>query len=146
MEDIAQRLKPGTLDEIVRMPVLAPEEIEALRKIVGETTTAKVNLVPSVMRLGQEEDIYLLGASLENTEVTVRIDVPALAVVRSFDVAGGMRLVEGALRDLPYADIVGGDRPFVVSVRLAPALLPLRSRWLEAAQSLVEGLPAQAGQ
>ncbi len=146
MEDIAQGLRPGTLDEIVRMPVLAPFEIEALQKIVAETTTARVHLVPSVMRLGQEEDIYLLGASLEKAEVTVRIDVPALAVVRSFDVAGGMRLIEGALRDLPYKDILGGDRPFVVSVRLAPALLPLRARWLEAAQSLVEGLPAPAGQ
>lgn len=138
MEDIAQGLRPGTLDEIVRLPVLTPQEIETLQKLVAETTTAEVSLAPSVMRLGAEQDIYLLGASLENGQVTVRIDVPALAVVRSFDVAGGMRLIEGALRDLPYMEIQGGDRPFVVSVRLAPALLPLRSLWIEAAQSLVE--------
>ena len=145
MEDIAQTLRPGTLEEIVRMPVLEPAEIDRLQKLVAEATTATVNLVPSVMRLGAEEDIFLLGASLESGQVTVRIDVPALAVVRSFDVAGGLRLIEGALRDLPYAEILGGDRPFVVSVRLAPALLPLRTRWLESARMLVEGLSQQPG-
>ncbi len=141
MEDIAKTLLPGTLDQIVGMPVLTPEEIEGLQGAVAATTTAAVNLVPSVMRLGAEEDIYLLGASLEDGAVTVRIDVPALGVVRSFDVAGGLRLIEGALRDLPYSEILGGDRPFVVSVRLAPALLPLRARWIEAAKGLVEGIP-----
>jgi hypothetical protein len=141
MEDIAKTLAPGTLDQIVRMPVLASEEIEGLQRVVGEATASTVNLVPAVMRLGDEEDIYLLGASLESGAVTVRIDVPALGIVRSFDVLGGLRLIEGALRDLPYQEILGGDRPFVVSVRLAPALLPLRQRWIEAAKALVEGIP-----
>ena len=141
MEDIAKTLAPGTLDQIVRMPVLTGEEIETLQRVVGEATSSMVNLVPAVMRLGDEEDIYLLGASLENGAVTVRIDVPALGIVRSFDVAGGLRLIEGALRDLPYQEILGGDRPFVVSVRLAPALMPLRQRWIEAAKALVEGIP-----
>ena len=141
MEDIAKTLSPGTLDQIVRMPVLTAEEIEGLQRVVGEATSSGVNLVPAVMRLGDEEDIYLLGASLENGAVTVRIDVPALGVVRSFDVAGGLRLIEGALRDLPYQEILGGDRPFVVSVRLAPGLLSLRQRWIEAAKALVEGIP-----
>jgi hypothetical protein len=145
MDDVAKKLRPETLDQIVRMPVLTPDEIDVLQKAVASVTTAKVNLVPSVMRLGAEEEIYLLGASLEASQVTIRIDVPAFAVVRSFDVAGGLRLVEGALRDLPYGDILGGDRPFVVSVRLAPTLLPLRARWLEAARSLVENLPRESG-
>ena len=145
MEDIAATLRPELLDEIVRLPVLQPSEIEGISRLIAEATTAKVNLVPSVMRLGQEGDIYLLGASLEDGRVTVRLDVAALAVVRSFDVAGGLHLIEGALRDLPYAEIQGGDRPFVVSVRLAPALMPLRARWLETARALVEGATQQAG-
>jgi len=145
MEDVAKRLVPATLEQIVGMPVLTEGEIEGLRRLVGEATKVTVNLVPSVMRLGDEEEIYLLGASLEQGAVTVRIDVPALAIVRSFDVAGGLRLIEGALRELPYDEILGGNRPFVVSVRLAPAMLPLRSHWLEAAQALVEGIGADPG-
>jgi len=141
MDDIAQGIAGETLERIVSMPVLDPDEVERLLHVVHDATGERVNLVPSVMRLGPDDDVYLLGAGLEEGQVTVRIDVPSLGVVRSFDVAGGMRLLEQALRDLPYAEIVRGERPFVVSVRLQPQLLPLRAEWLSAAQALAAAAP-----
>ncbi len=144
MDDIAQALSPDMLEEIVALPVLTPEEIDALVEIVTAHSPKPAGIAPSVMRIGEDGGIYLLGASLEESgSVTIRVDVASLAVVRSFDIAGGIRLIEGALRDLPYDDIVSGSRPFVVSVRLSDALMGLRMDWLRAAADLVRSARAR---
>jgi hypothetical protein len=138
MDDIAEQLSPDTLEEIVKLPVLTPDEIETLVHAVKVHSPRPTQIAPSVMRISEDGGIYLVGAALEESgSIGIRIDVPSLAIMRSFDTAGGLRLVEAALGDLPYGEIVAGDRPFVVSVRLSDALLGLRMGWIAAAAELI---------
>lgn len=144
MEDIAQSLAPETLLEIVKLPVLTPDEIEALVHTLKERSPGPAQISPSVMRIGEDGGIYLLGAALEESgDLTIRVDIASVAVVRSFDTAGALRLIEGALRDLPYEELVSGNRPFVVSVRLADSLMALRMEWLRAAAQLIRSVREQ---
>ncbi len=138
MDDIAEQISPDTLEEIVKLPILTPDEIETLVHAVKVHAPLQAQIAPSVMRIGEDGGIYLVGAALEESgSIGIRIDIPALAIMRSFDTAGALRVVETALGDLPFAEIVSGDRPFVVSVRLSDALLGLRMGWLAAAAELI---------
>ncbi|MDA8344512.1 MAG: hypothetical protein M0Z66_03420 [Thermaerobacter sp.] len=144
MEDIAAQLSPETLEEIVKLPVLTADEIESLVHAVKQRSPRPAQLAPSVMRISEDGGIYLLGASLEESgSITIRVDIPSLAVVRSFDTIGGLRLIEGALKELPYDEITSGNRPFVVSVRLADSLMGLRMDWLRSAADLIRSARAQ---
>lgn len=137
MDDVAATLTSETLEQIVQIPVLTPEEIQQLVETLHGQAKGRISLVPAVMRLGDEGAVYLLGAALEDGGITIRLDMPALAVMRSFDTEGSLRIVRNALRDLPFAEIRSGDRPFVVAVRLSDAMHPLRSEWLRVAAQLV---------
>ncbi len=144
MEDIAATLTPETLEEIVKLPVLSEGEIEGLVHAVRERSPRPAQVAPSVMRIAEDGGIYLLGASLEESgTLTIRVDIPAFAIVRSFDTTGGLRLIEGALKDLPYEEITSGARPFVVSVRLSEQLMGLRMDWLRAAADLIRSARTQ---